>query len=168
MKRKAKTAEEMGQLVAAREHDQAWDAVVELLDQFVEILGDEKLSIQQFIKVIDSGLEAMKFSLIPPAIDQVSIADLELSRLSNIKVAFVVGLNDGVLPAKQADDGVLSDEDRISLGAAGLELAPDARKKLLDEEFIAYRAIHDFRTTTLSVLPNRKRRRQVIIAFSIY
>src|SRR5690606_12490212 len=98
------------------------------LDQFVEILGDEKLTIQQFIKVIDSGLEAMKFSLIPPAIDQVSIANLELSRLSNIKAAFVVGLNDGVLPAKIADDGVLSDEDRISLGALGLELAPDVRK----------------------------------------
>ena len=42
----------------------------------------------------------MKFSLIPPAIDQVFVADLELSRLSHIKVAFVIGLNDGVMPAK--------------------------------------------------------------------
>ena len=35
--------EEKGNLVKAREHDQAWNAIIDILDQFVEILGDEKL-----------------------------------------------------------------------------------------------------------------------------
>ncbi|MCJ8005969.1 helicase-exonuclease AddAB subunit AddB [Lederbergia wuyishanensis] len=137
---KSKIAEEKGQLVMSREHDQAWDAVVEILDQFVEVLGEQPISIETFIDILDSGLEAAKFSLIPPAIDQVFVADLELSRLSNIKASFVVGLNDGVLPAKQLDDGALSDGDRSELYATGLELAPGGKKKLLDEDFVAYRA----------------------------
>ncbi|HEY4552362.1 MAG TPA: helicase-exonuclease AddAB subunit AddB [Bacillaceae bacterium] len=133
-------AEERGELVESREHDQAWKAVVDLLDQFVEILGDQEISIDGFISILDAGLEAMKFRLIPPAIDQVFVANLELSRLSDIKAVFVLGLNDGVIPAKPADEGVFSDEDRVSLLAGGLEIGPDSRKSLLDEEFVAYRA----------------------------
>lgn len=135
------SAEERGELIAAREHGQAWDSVIELLDQFVEILGDEQVSIKDFISILDSGLEAMNFSLIPPAIDQVFVADLELSRLSHIKASFVVGLNDGVMPAKQGDDGILSDEDRTELLSNGLGIALGSKKRLLDEDFVAYRAM---------------------------
>ena len=133
-------AEEQEKLATSREHDQAWKAIIDLLDQFVEILGNEKISIKKFIAILDSGLEAMKFSLIPPAIDQVFVADLELSRLSHVKAAFVIGVNDGVMPAKSADDGVLSDDDRTELITNGFAIAPGNKKRLLDEEFVAYRA----------------------------
>lgn len=136
----SKKAEEKGRLVESREHDQAWNAIIELLDQFVEILGDTNISLEKFISIVDSGLEETKFSLIPPAVDQVFVANLELSRLSHIKTAFVAGLNDGVLPARMADRGVLSDEDRTALLQAGMPIAPDSRKRLLNEEFVAYRA----------------------------
>ncbi|RST75196.1 helicase-exonuclease AddAB subunit AddB [Siminovitchia acidinfaciens] len=136
----SETAEEKGELVTSREHDQAWNDVMELLDQFVEILGDTKLTLEEFIPIINAGLEEMRFSLIPPAIDQVFVANFEQSRLSNIKVSFVAGLNDGILPAKFSEGGVLSDEDRTSLMDAGMNIAPDSRRKLLNEEFVAYRA----------------------------
>ncbi|WP_064092203.1 helicase-exonuclease AddAB subunit AddB [Rossellomorea aquimaris] len=133
-------AEERGDLVAAREHDQAWSAVMDLLDQFVEMLGDEKTTMKKFSAILDAGIESMKFSLVPPAIDQVIIADLEKSRLGDIKAAFIIGVNDGVLPAKMNEDGVLSDEDREVLLNKGFQIAPSNRTKLLDEEFIAYKA----------------------------
>ena len=74
LERLSAAAEEQGQLTASRKHDQAWKAIIDLLDQFVEILGNEKISLKKFIAILDSGLEAMKFSLIPPAIDQVFVA----------------------------------------------------------------------------------------------
>ena len=133
-------AEKQGRLLAAREHSQAWNAIVDLLDQYVEILGDENISFKEFALFLDAGLEALKFSLVPPALDQVLVADLEKSRLSDIKAAFVIGMNDGVLPAKVMDDGVLADDDRSLLISNGLPIAPSSRIKLLDEAFIAYRA----------------------------
>lgn len=136
----SENAEKKGRLIESREHDQAWNAIIELLDQFVEILGDASISLDKFISIIDSGLEEMKFSLIPPAVDQVFVANLELSRLSHIKTAFVAGLNDGVLPARMPDGGVLSDEDRTALLQAGVPIAPDSRRRLLNEEFVAYRS----------------------------
>lgn len=131
---------EKGNLVKSNKHEQAWNKIIELLDQYVEILGEEKTSIKQFASVIDAGLESLKFSLVPPAMDQVLIADLEKSRLFNIKVAFIIGLNEGVLPAKIVDEGILADDDRGVLQAAGLRLAPSSRVRLLDETFIAYKA----------------------------
>ncbi|MGE8205175.1 helicase-exonuclease AddAB subunit AddB [Heyndrickxia sp. NPDC080065] len=134
-------AGEQGNLILAREHDQAWNAVVELLDQYVEILGGENISLKKFASILDAGIEAMKFSIVPPAIDQVLVANLELSRLSDVKAAFVIGLNDGVLPAKINEDGVLADSDREELLQYGMKIAPSSKTRLLDEEFIAYKAL---------------------------
>ncbi|MHC0036760.1 helicase-exonuclease AddAB subunit AddB [Pseudoneobacillus sp. C159] len=132
--------DEKGNLLRAREHDQAWDAIIDLLDEFVEILGEEKLTVKQFASVLDSGLETLRFSIVPPSLDQVLVADLEKSRLSEIKAAFVVGLNEGVFPAKFSDDGILADDDREQLILNGLNIGPSSRIKLLDEQYLAYKA----------------------------
>jgi len=133
-------AEEKGNLVRIREHEQVWNAVVELLDQYVEILGEEQVPLKAFAAILETGFESLHFSLIPPALDQVLIGDLEKSRLNDIKIVFVVGVNEGILPAKISDEGILSDEDRELLLAAGINVAPSSRTRLLDENFLAYKA----------------------------
>ncbi len=135
------SAEQKGNLIKMREHDQVWNAVIDLLDQYVEILGDEGVPLKTFSEILEAGFESLYFSLIPPALDQVIIGDLEKSRLAEIKAAFVVGVNEGVLPAKIADEGILLDEDRERLSQAGVKVAPSSRTRLLDENFIAYKAL---------------------------
>ncbi|WP_223592898.1 helicase-exonuclease AddAB subunit AddB [Neobacillus bataviensis] len=133
-------AEGQGNLVRAREHEQVWNSVIDLLDQYVEILGEEPVSLKTFASILETGFESMHFSLIPPALDQVLIGDLEKSRLTEIKVVFVVGVNEGVLPGKISGDGILADEDREMLVDAGIKVAPSSRTRLLDENFLAYKA----------------------------
>jgi ATP-dependent helicase/nuclease subunit B len=134
-------AEDEGDLVSAREHEQVWNSVVKLLDQFVEMLGDEKTSLKQFSTILETGLESMKFSLVPPAIDQVLVANLDQSRLDDVQAAFVIGLTEGVLPGKAGAGGIMSDSDRDSLAEAGLTVAPSSKIRLMDEEFTAYKAL---------------------------
>ena len=65
---------------------------------------------------------------------------MEKSRLSDVKVAFIIGLNEGVLPAKfQKMEFLRIMIVRIFL-ATGLKIAPSSKTRLLDEEFLAYRA----------------------------
>lgn len=132
--------EDKGNLIKAREHDQAWNATIDLLDQFVELLGDEPITLKQFAVILDAGMESLNFSLVPPAMDQVLAANLDNSRLSDVKIAFVIGLTEGVLPAKFSEEGLLSDDDRETLLQRGLQIAPSSRTRLLDEEFHAYHA----------------------------
>ncbi len=133
-------AEENGNLVKMREHEQVWNAVIDLLDQYVEVAGDDAVTLKSFASILEAGFESLCFSLIPPALDQVLIGDLEKSRLNEIKVVFVAGINEGVLPAKISDEGLLSDEDREMLITKGIKLAPSSRVRLLDENFVAYKA----------------------------
>lgn len=133
-------AEESGNLVRMREHEQVWNACIDLLDQYVEILGDQPISLKAFLSILEAGFDSLYFSLIPPALDQVLIGDLEKSRLMDVKACFVVGINDGVLPAKLSDDGLLADEEREELLVSGIHVAPGLRTKLLDEHFLAYKA----------------------------
>ncbi|WP_078551480.1 helicase-exonuclease AddAB subunit AddB [Bacillus alkalicellulosilyticus] len=130
-----------GELDKAREHDQVWGAIIELLDQIVEVTGDEVVSFDLFRKMLDTGMESMKFALVPPAIDQVLVASMDRSRFSDIKCTFLLGVNDGIIPAKPKEEGVLSEEERDFLAKHGMELAPGSRQQLLDESFLIYLAL---------------------------
>ncbi|MDN4523738.1 helicase-exonuclease AddAB subunit AddB [Fictibacillus fluitans] len=138
LERLSRKAQEEGRLRMAREHDQVWDAVIELLDEMVEITGSEAVKLDLWIKMLDTGLESLKFALVPPAIDQVLAGTMDRSRYSGVKCHFVLGVNDGILPAKPKDDGILSEDDRDLLEKNGVALAPGARRQLLDEQFLIY------------------------------
>lgn len=134
-------AEINGDLSKVREHDQVWRAVIDLLDQMVEVLGEEKISDDLFIKLIEAGIENMKFAIVPPSMDQVLAGDLERSRFFNIKGTFILGVNDGVLPAKPKEEGIISEEERELLIDNGFKIAPGSRQQLLDENFVIYLAL---------------------------
>ncbi|MEM1504230.1 helicase-exonuclease AddAB subunit AddB [Domibacillus sp. 8LH] len=133
-------AEERGELAEAAQHNQAWDAVIGMLDEYAEVAGSEEMDAKKFAAVLDAGLEALEFSIVPPAADQVIVANPDKSRLADIHTAFIVGMNDGVFPARQMEDGILDDEEREALLSSGMHVAPGSKTKLLDEELIAYRA----------------------------
>ncbi|QED47181.1 helicase-exonuclease AddAB subunit AddB [Cytobacillus dafuensis] len=132
--------EEKGNLVKSREHGQVWNAIMELLDQYVEMLGEDEVSQKQFASILDAGMETLRFSLVPPSLDQVVAADMVNSRLSDIRAAFIIGMNEGILPSKFSEDGVFADDDREKLLSNGMKIAPSGRTRLLDEDFIAYKA----------------------------
>ncbi|OMP67113.1 helicase-exonuclease AddAB subunit AddB [Domibacillus epiphyticus] len=134
-------AEARGELTASAQHNQAWDAVIGMLDEFVEVAGGERMDAKKFAAVLDAGLEELEFSIVPPAADQVIVANPEKSRLAGIESAFVIGMNDGVFPARQMEDGILDDEERDVLISAGMNVAPGSKTRLMDEEFVTYRTL---------------------------
>lgn len=137
----SKLAESEGLLEMAREHGQIWDGLTALLDQVVEALGDEVLTIEEYAAVLDAGLAGMRLGLIPPGFDQVVVCSLERSRSPEARAAFVMGACDGTLPARVADSGILSEGERERLQAVGLKLAPGARRRVFDEQYLIYIAL---------------------------
>jgi len=134
-------AESGGRLDEAQEHAQIWEGVLDVLDQMVEALGDRSLSLADYARVLESGFESLRLGLIPPALDQVLIGSLERSRSPEIQAAFVLGAVDGVLPARSVEDPLLGDAERRHLQEIGLELAPGARRRLLNEQYLVYIAL---------------------------
>lgn len=132
---------EFGHLLLATEHDQAWSQWVDVLDQFVLMFGEEILTPKECLSLLEEGFDTLEFSRIPPSIDQVLVASVDLSRLTNIRAAFVIGVNDGVFPKRVEQDGLLSDTEREWFMQIGFELAPTSKVRLMDESYMAYRAV---------------------------
>ncbi|MGB3259363.1 helicase-exonuclease AddAB subunit AddB [Paenisporosarcina sp.] len=132
---------EQGHLLLASEHDQAWSQWIDVLDQFVLMFGDEKLSPKESLLLLEEGFDTLEFSRIPPSLDQVTVATVDLSRLSDIRAAFVIGVNDGGFPKRLEQEGLLSDTEREWFMQIGFELAPTSKMRLMDESYMAYRAV---------------------------
>ena len=121
----------------AQEHQQVWTEFQELLDQFVELLGDQEASFSEFRDVLNSALEQFDLAIAPATVDQVLIGQADRTRTPPIRACIVLGLADCQFPLPAARPGILSSRDRRRL--VGLaELEPDSRRAALDEEFLGY------------------------------
>jgi ATP-dependent helicase/nuclease subunit B len=127
-----------GDLDEAAEHEQTWTDLVKLLDQLVDILGDEAMTGPQFRDVVESGLSEFTLGLVPATLDQVLVGSIERSRHPPVRAVFVLGFNDGLFPARRTDDGIIGDEERLRLERAGVELGRTQARQLLDERMLAY------------------------------
>ncbi|MCM3784491.1 helicase-exonuclease AddAB subunit AddB [Neobacillus mesonae] len=131
---------EEGSPEKAREHRGIWSAVLDLMDQVVEMMGGEHLDADLFSGVIETGLAELKLGLIPPALDQVLVGSLDRSRTGNVSHVFVLGATDGVMPQIHQEEGVLTGTERAMLTEYGLQLGPDVNRKMLDERLLIYAA----------------------------
>ena len=124
-----------------KEYTQVPSIVMDMLDQAVEVLGDEKVDLKTFSKILISGFEEKEIGVIPMALDQVNIGDIARIKGRDVKALYIVGANDGVLPSANKDEGILSDEDRLELKQLGIELASDTRSRVFEEQFMVYTAL---------------------------
>lgn len=134
-------ANQAGNVLLSRTHKQLWTKLLQLLDEFVELCGQEQLSMDMFLGMLEAGLESLTLVSIPPALDQVLVADMEHSRLEGVKISYVMGASDGVMPMRMSEESLLTEVERENLASNGLSMAPSSRRKLLDERFVIYNAL---------------------------
>ncbi|WP_106498070.1 helicase-exonuclease AddAB subunit AddB [Lentibacillus sp. Marseille-P4043] len=132
--------DDTGQIEKGREQDQVWNAVIQLFDEMVEIAGDEAMSLTTFRSTLDAGFDSLKFAHVPPSIDHVIVGTIDRSRISGMKCAFLLGVNDGVWPMKPSSDGMINERERELLAEHGLQLADSSKRQLLDDWFYMYLA----------------------------
>ena len=124
-----------------KEYIQVPEMVIEILDQVVEVLGDEVLDIKEFTKILISGFEERDIGVIPMSLDQVNIGDISRVKGREVKALYLIGVNDGVLPAANKEEGIISDRERELLRNIGIRLASDTKSRAFEEQFIVYTAL---------------------------
>jgi len=127
-----------GDMAAARVHKQIWPKICQVFDKLVEILGDEKVSLESFASILDAGLAQVGLGRIPPTVDQVVLGDTGRSRYPHIKAMLVLGANDGSLPPIAPSPGLLSEDERKQLEGSGIELAPDNLARINEQHYALY------------------------------
>ncbi|HEY8889951.1 MAG TPA: helicase-exonuclease AddAB subunit AddB [Clostridium sp.] len=123
------------------EYSKIWNLVMELLDQMVEVLGKETLSLEDFVKILSMGFSKHQMGLIPSALDGVTISSVERIKSHEIEALYIIGVNDGVFPKASKEEGIFTDNDRIILKESGVELANDTKTEVFNEQFLIYATI---------------------------
>ncbi len=129
---------ERSDLSRAREYAQIYGLVMELINQIHELLGDEEISAQEFLEILEAGFGEIEVGTIPQNVDRILVGDMERTRLKQVKVLFFMGVNDGNIPKNSSKGGILSDMDREFLKESHLELAPSPRQQMFIQRFYLY------------------------------
>lgn len=141
LQEKSDQAEKSGNLDVAREHQQVWNDIMELLDQLVEVTGDSKMSIGELRQLLEEGFSSLEMALIPPGLDYVNIASFDQNALDNIKAVYILGANAGSMPRRSVENTVLSDADRVHINQKNIiELSVLGEEASFNENYLIYKA----------------------------
>ncbi len=119
-------------------HGLAWEKVLDLFDTLVNSLGEGKLPLQQYARLLVRGLEDLKLPRKLPGMDEVLICSPDKCFNPKLKAVILIGLNEGVLPARIGPTGLLTEAERVALRNLGLNLAPGITARAFAENFIVY------------------------------
>lgn len=122
-----------GQVQLAEEYAQLWQIFCDVLDQFVEILGDTELDGEEFARLLRLVLTQYSVGTIPATLDQVKVSEITRNDRHWVRVLFLLGANDHLLPKIEKDGGVLDSDDRQALAQRDIPLS-DATFDALDNE----------------------------------
>ena len=139
---------------ASQELAQTWDALVGILDQLAEILGDITLPIKEMRTLLGKMIDRVDLGHIPHGDDQITFGGAKRIRLSNPKVVFIIGAADGEFPAIPSGAGVFTDDERRRLHNLGLPVADRLEDQFMLERLIAYSALSAASDMVYIMYPN--------------
>ena len=138
---KQKELEEQGKEELAKEQEAVWNIFINLLDEINELFEEDNISFEKYREILKVGLEEAPLGKIPQSQDQVMVGTLDRTRTHRVKVVFIIGMNDGVFPSIQKNEGFLNDADRIALKEKGVELAKGSLENLYEDNLNIYKAL---------------------------
>lgn len=137
---KLKETNELVAIEIANQYTQVWNILIKIFDEMVDTIGNEIVSFEKFRNIFKLAISNYDMGLIPSTKDQVIIGDIERTRNNNVKVLFVIGMNDGKFPMMHSDEGFINDAEREMLLEKGIEIAKNTKVLLEEENFNLYKA----------------------------
>lgn len=130
----------IGKTEIATEYETSWKVIIRVLDEIVLVFGEEKISFDRYMKLLKMGLGNSDLGRIPGTQDQVIFGDIDRSRSHKVKACFIIGLNDGMFPGVNKNEGYFNDKDRANLKENGVELAKGTLERMYEDNFNIYKA----------------------------
>ncbi len=132
--------EQIGLSDSAQETRQMWNLFAGLLDQIVELVGGDKADTGEFRDILTASFQDLKAGLLPQEPHSVLIGTVGRTRLSRVKALFIAGANDGVLPAEDSGEGILTDRELETLEDLGCPLSKTRQTAREEEQLVIYQA----------------------------
>lgn len=137
----AERLQKEGELELSQQYKRTWNIIMEVLDQMVLLMGEDKIGFDRFKDLFEAGLCKYNIGMIPQSVDATVLCDSERARTLDVKAMFILGANSGYFPDTQESEGLLSDFERTELSSLGLNIAPTQRTKAFEGQFNTYKVV---------------------------
>lgn len=128
-------------LERGRENDRLWNCLVDVLDLFSDHLTNTRYTVREFSELFLLAMGRAELGTIPVTNDQILAGSANMIRPGSPRGVFVLGVNEGVFPAKGKPYGVFTDREREDLIRRGVEIASTQVDRALLERFYLYSAL---------------------------
>ncbi len=126
-----------GDKTAVSRYSQILDKLDETLELISKLFGDEKISVAEFREIMKSGIRETEIAVIPPTLDVCMAGDITRTRLPEVKALFVLGANEGKLPAAKETGGLFTQRERAFL-KEDFEIAPTVTEDIYRQQYYLY------------------------------
>lgn len=107
-----------------------WRALTECLGQASQVLGEMRLSGEELARLLELLFRSREMGAIPAALDCVSLGSPQRLRGAKMRVLFILGADDGHLPAQLSETGLFSLREKRDLLALGIPLGREKEEEL--------------------------------------
>lgn len=125
----------------AEETAQCWSSICSLLDQTVELMGQEPLSAKDFRDLIEDALTDIKIGVLPQAEGRVQMGTVTRSRLQGIRYLFVCGMNEGEIPSDPNHEALLTEKELEGLEDLGYLISKRNQVLAAEEDLAIHTAL---------------------------
>lgn len=139
--KKAEELEEKGEKEAAEGYRAGIKIFFDVLDEIFMIFENDKMSFDRYNKIMQIGISQSEYGKIPSSFDQVLFGDTDRTKTREIKILFLLGINDGIIPSILKDEGFLNDKDRDKLKENNIEIAKNSMELLYENQFNIYKVL---------------------------
>ena len=120
-----------------------WEKISEVFDSICKINDRESINISEFLNQFKVVISEIYVKSVPPTKDKVILADINVSKVGNKKVAFFIGVTDGNFPKKYDEDILFSDREIEDLEKNEIEFKETSISKESMGKYNIYEALHN-------------------------
>lgn len=123
-------------------HIQAWKKFISLLDELVNIAGEDTLPEEYFMNVLKSGLFNLSFATIPDTLDHITATSISRGYHMESAAVFIPGMANGEFPKDIENTNFITEAERKHLAKENtLTLGNDFVFNIYEEQFYTYLAL---------------------------
>ena len=128
-------------ILLKEETEKLWESFVEVLDDISDLMGEEDISLKDFMKYFEIAVSNFDMGFLPQTLDQVVVGQVDHFLNFKAKVVFVIGLNQGVFPLASGNNLLFTEKENNILAQAGVEFCGSKTEFLLQERYYFYKSV---------------------------
>lgn len=118
--------------------EQSFDDYIAVLDSLVTCFGGKSIAVEEFYSALKLAVDSTTVGSVPQHLDEVSFGSADRIRMSGVKVAFIIGANQGVFPKTISSGGIFTLTERQNIIKLDLPISDNSISSAIDENFLVY------------------------------